>query len=75
MTGSGELYTWGKGDAGQLGHGDDNGKAEPKLVAPAMFSEGIRSVDCGALQTIALGAYLILLSLPSAVCPQLFSLN
>ena len=32
ITGNGELYTWGKGRYGRLGHGDSEDQTRPKLV-------------------------------------------
>ena len=32
LTASGELYAWGKGDSGQLGHGDKENLAVPRVV-------------------------------------------
>ena len=32
ITLAGELYTWGKGRYGRLGHGDSDDQARPKLV-------------------------------------------
>ena len=29
---NGELFTWGQGDDGRLGHGDTNNQTKPKLV-------------------------------------------
>lgn len=32
ITASGELFTWGKGRYGRLGHGDSEDQLKPKLV-------------------------------------------
>jgi E3 ubiquitin-protein ligase HERC3 len=32
VTESGDLYTWGRGDCGQLGHGDDRNRWAPLLL-------------------------------------------
>ena len=32
ITSSGELYTWGKGRYGRLGHGDSEDQPKPKMV-------------------------------------------
>ena len=32
ITATGELYTWGKGRYGRLGHGDSDDQMKPKLV-------------------------------------------
>ena len=33
LTSNGELYTWGKGRYGRLGHGDSEDQSKPKLVS------------------------------------------
>ena len=33
ITSKGELYTWGQGDHGRLGHGDTLNQAKPKQVS------------------------------------------
>ena len=33
VTSNGELYTWGQGDHGRLGHGDEVIQTKPKLVS------------------------------------------
>lgn len=32
ITASGELFTWGKGRYGRLGHGDSDDQSKPKMV-------------------------------------------
>ncbi|XP_071450243.1 probable E3 ubiquitin-protein ligase HERC1 [Hetaerina americana] len=51
VTEDGELYTWGEGDYGRLGHGDSNAKYSPTLVRDIC---GVGSVACGSAHTIAL---------------------
>ncbi|KAG8223094.1 hypothetical protein J437_LFUL002042, partial [Ladona fulva] len=51
VTEDGELYTWGEGDYGRLGHGDSNAKYSPTLVRDIC---GVGSVACGSSHTIAL---------------------
>ncbi|PPD77304.1 hypothetical protein GOBAR_DD25767 [Gossypium barbadense] len=50
---SAKLYTWGDGDKGQLGHGDNKPRLFPKCVA-AHFDEKICQVACGYNLTVAL---------------------
>lgn len=38
ITNSGQLFTWGKGRYGRLGHGDSEDQLTPKLVLRWMFS-------------------------------------
>ena len=51
----GRVYSWGKGDGGRLGHGDDQPKLEPTLVK-ALMREKILSIDCGAESSCAIAA-------------------
>nr|CAD7425857.1 unnamed protein product [Timema monikensis] len=46
----GELYTWGEGDNGRLGHGDYNGRSMPTLVRDLT---NIGQVACGSAHTLA----------------------
>lgn len=39
ITASGELYTWGKGRYGRLGHGDSEDQTRPKLVRRILAQE------------------------------------
>ncbi|XP_049838129.1 LOW QUALITY PROTEIN: probable E3 ubiquitin-protein ligase HERC1 [Schistocerca gregaria] len=53
VTEEGELYTWGEGDHGRLGHGDYNGRSVPTLVRDLT---GVGQVACGSAHTIVLSA-------------------
>lgn len=44
ITSSGELYTWGKGRYGRLGHGDSEDQTRPKLVSRASFDHCMGSL-------------------------------
>ncbi|CAL8352432.1 unnamed protein product [Merluccius merluccius] len=48
---SGELYTWGEGDFGRLGHGDSNSRNISTLVKDI---SNVGEVSCGSSHTIAL---------------------
>lgn len=37
LTSSGELYTWGLGEYGRLGHGDNTTQLKPKMVIIHIF--------------------------------------
>lgn len=50
---SGKLYTWGDGDKGRLGHGDNEPRLVPECVA-ALIEENICQVACGHDLTVAL---------------------
>ena len=52
VTEGGDLWTWGRGDAGQLGHGDRKDLWEPKLVRD-VTDVWIISADGGDYHTIA----------------------
>ena len=43
---AGELYTWGKGRYGRLGHGDSDDQPKPKLVE-ALLGYRVIDVACG----------------------------
>lgn len=47
VTVNGELYTWGKGRYGRLGHGDSEDQCKPKLVA-ALTEYHVIDVACGS---------------------------
>ncbi|XP_056269201.1 probable E3 ubiquitin-protein ligase HERC1 isoform X3 [Pseudoliparis swirei] len=47
----GELYTWGEGDFGRLGHGDSNSRNIP---TPVKDVSNVGEVSCGSSHTIAL---------------------
>lgn len=55
ITSSGELYTWGLGEYGRLGHNDNCTQLKPKLVQ-ALVGQRIVQVACGSrdAQTLAL---------------------
>lgn len=55
ITSSGELYTWGLGEYGRLGHGDSCTQLRPKLVT-ALLGHRVVQVACGSrdAQTLSL---------------------
>ncbi|XP_048005438.1 probable E3 ubiquitin-protein ligase HERC2 [Leguminivora glycinivorella] len=57
VTARGHLYTWGMGEYGRLGHGDDATQLSPKLVE-ALQNVRVVQVACGSrdAQTLALTA-------------------
>ncbi|XP_049908951.1 probable E3 ubiquitin-protein ligase HERC1 isoform X6 [Epinephelus moara] len=50
VTNDGELYTWGEGDFGRLGHSDSQSRNVPTLVKDV---SGVGQVACGSSHTIA----------------------
>lgn len=55
ITSAGELYTWGLGEYGRLGHGDNATQLKPRLVS-ALLDYRVVQVACGSrdAQTLAL---------------------
>lgn len=54
-TDEGEVYTWGRGDDGRLGHGDNGWKFVPRLVEE-LRGRKVRQVTCGSYHTAAVTA-------------------
>eukprot|EP00752_Nemacystus_decipiens_P017544 g15723.t1 len=52
---SGELYTWGGGEHGQLGHGDKVNKTSPTLVE-GLVAHPLVQITCGWSHTVGLTA-------------------
>nr|CAD7262173.1 unnamed protein product [Timema shepardi] len=53
LTGDGEVYSWGSGDGGRLGHGDSNSREEPTLVQ-ALAGKHVVRVACGSTYSAAI---------------------
>ncbi|GLD93432.1 hypothetical protein PINS_up002024 [Pythium insidiosum] len=51
-TSEGALYTWGRGDEGQLGHGDRLSTAQPRLVQ-ALASHHVEQICAGRSHSVA----------------------
>ena len=51
LTEAGDVYSWGHGKQGALGHGGDNDEPTPKKIAGL---KDIIKVDCGSEYTMAL---------------------
>ena len=54
-TDSNDVYTWGHGVNGRLGHGDEDDQFDPRVVQSLLGKE-IRAVACGPSHTAALNA-------------------
>ena len=52
LTGEGEVYTWGRGDDGRLGHGDNGWKYVPRLTH-SLTGQIVTHVTCGSYHTAA----------------------
>ncbi|CAG9815802.1 unnamed protein product [Phaedon cochleariae] len=50
-----EVYSWGIGDGGRLGHGDTNFKEEPSLIQ-ALVDKDIIDIECGSTYSAAISA-------------------
>ena len=53
VTMRGELWSWGCGDHGRLGHGDSTNQKVPR-VCVALLDRHVRAVACGGAHTVAL---------------------
>lgn len=49
------VLAWGRGEDGQLGHGDANDRSGPEAIH-ALLGKGITSVHCGAEYTLAVAS-------------------
>lgn len=47
VSSEGDVFSWGFGDGGRLGHGDDEPRSEPTLIR-GLCGERVVHVDCGA---------------------------
>ena len=52
---SNDVYTWGQGVNGRLGHGDEDDQVDPRVVQTLLGKE-VRIVACGPSHTAALNA-------------------
>ncbi|XP_061991593.1 PH, RCC1 and FYVE domains-containing protein 1-like isoform X2 [Rosa rugosa] len=66
----GKLYTWGDGDKGRLGHGDEVSRLAPECVA-ALVNKNFCQVACGHSLTVALTTSGHVYTMGSAACGQL----
>lgn len=48
----GEVYTWGRGDDGRLGHGDNGWKYVPRIIR-SLAGQVVTQVTCGSYHTAA----------------------
>lgn len=53
LTEEGEVYSWGRGDDGRLGHGDNGWKYVPRLIH-SLMGKVICLVTCGSYHTAAI---------------------
>ncbi|CAM6104930.1 unnamed protein product [Calypogeia fissa] len=62
-----EVYTWGKGLNGRLGHGDEKDRYNPTLVE-ALKDKQVKSIACGASFTAAICLHKWVSGADQAVC-------
>lgn len=55
LTTDGQVYTWGRGDDGRLGHGDNGWKYVPR-IAQSLSGQVIVQVTCGSYHTAAVAS-------------------
>ncbi|KAK7864133.1 hypothetical protein R5R35_007650 [Gryllus longicercus] len=55
LTRDGDVYSWGTGDGGRLGHGDNNSRDEPTLVQ-GLVGRNIVRIACGSTYSAAVSA-------------------
>ena len=53
-----EMYTWGEGAKGVLGHGEDIEENQPRILEP-LVGRDIKHVACGATHTLAVASKLM----------------
>jgi len=54
LTTDGEVYTWGRGDDGRLGHGDNGWKYVPRIIGTtSLHGQVVIQVTCGSYHTAA----------------------
>eukprot|EP00743_Colponemidia_sp_Colp-15_P008722 GILK01009499.1.p1 GENE.GILK01009499.1~~GILK01009499.1.p1 ORF type:complete len:421 (-),score=31.77 GILK01009499.1:152-1375(-) len=53
LTDAGRVFSWGAGEYGRLGHGDQQDVGVPKLV-DSLANKSVRHVECGAYMTTTL---------------------
>ncbi|RRT78733.1 hypothetical protein B296_00026680 [Ensete ventricosum] len=67
LTSRTEIYTWGKGTNGRLGHGDNDDRNTPTLVE-ALKDKQVKSVVCGASFTAVICLHKWICSADQSIC-------
>ncbi|PIA62631.1 hypothetical protein AQUCO_00200561v1 [Aquilegia coerulea] len=67
LTSKNEVYTWGKGANGRLGHGDNNDRNTPALVE-ALKDKQVKTVVCGSNFTAAICLHKWVSSADNSIC-------
>ena len=50
-----DLFTWGEGTKGKLGHGEDTEENQPRVVE-ALMGQDIRMIACAAQHTVVVSS-------------------
>ncbi|KAF6154656.1 hypothetical protein GIB67_000540, partial [Kingdonia uniflora] len=67
LTSKTEVYTWGKGTNGRLGHGDDNDRYTPTLVV-SLKDKQVKSIACGSNFTAVICLHKWVSSADNSIC-------
>ncbi|KAI3429155.1 uncharacterized protein J3R85_008573 [Psidium guajava] len=67
LTSKGEIYTWGKGSNGQLGHGEYDNRSTPTLVG-FLKDKQVKSVVCGSNFTAIICLHKWVSSIDHSMC-------
>ncbi|XP_031736804.1 PH, RCC1 and FYVE domains-containing protein 1-like isoform X3 [Cucumis sativus] len=67
LTSKNEVYTWGKGLNGQLGHGDNNHRNTPTIV-DVLKDKQVKNVACGSKFTVVICIHKWVSSADHSVC-------
>lgn len=67
LTSKAEVYTWGKGAKGQLGHGDNEDRSTPTLV-DFLKDKQVKSIACGANFTAVICLHKLVSNTDNSVC-------
>ncbi|PSR88206.1 Ultraviolet-B receptor like [Actinidia chinensis var. chinensis] len=67
LTSKTEVYTWGRGANGQLGHGDNDNRNTPTLVG-FLKDKQVKSVACGANFTAVICLHKLVSTTDNSVC-------
>ena len=53
-TADGDVYSWGWGDKGQLGHGDNANLDRPRIIQDSFNNQKVVNVSCGLAHSAAI---------------------
>ncbi|MCO5557417.1 hypothetical protein L7F22_010981 [Adiantum nelumboides] len=67
LTSKTDIYTWGKGSNGQLGHGDDRDRNTPTRVE-ALKGKRVKSIACGSNCTAAICLHKMFTGADQSIC-------